>query len=138
MKKKIFVNVSNHASDKWSEKQINEAKKLASDGIIDVSFPAIDPTASTDDIIDLVDDFYYQIVYHCNGDTYPNGDPACYDKDEIIVMIQGEMGFTFAMINELEKAGITCVHACSERKSVDLGNGKKSVQFDFIQFRQYV
>ncbi len=45
-KKNYFLNISNHPSDKWTEKQLNSALELA-DQIIDLPFPNINPTWDT-------------------------------------------------------------------------------------------
>lgn len=58
-----------------------------------------------------------------------------------IVMIQGEMTFTYAMIQLLLVKGITSVAACSDRVSNEVvqadGTTKKVSEFKFVQFREY-
>ena len=49
---KIFVNHTNHPSERWSAEQITAAKVYGE--IIDFPFPLIDPSASEEEIIELV------------------------------------------------------------------------------------
>ncbi len=111
-----FMNISNHPSNKWSEKQLNAAKALASDGIIDLRVPNINP--NYDSIDAIVDDIVGSV------------------PDSVsTVLIAGPADFTFKVISALKAKGVLVVTACSERNTIDLPDGSKKVSFDFVQFR---
>lgn len=118
----MFVNLSNHSSNNWSSKQIEEAKRYGD--IFDISFPVVNPNCSKEDIANLALTYLDKILAL---------KPNC-------VMCQGEFCFTYEMINLLKKENINVVAACSERKTierlVDNKNEKISV-FEFVQFREY-
>lgn len=52
------------------------------------------------------------------------------------IHITGEMTFTFNLVHLLKEAGIPCIASTTER-IVTEENGKKIVQFQFIQSREY-
>jgi hypothetical protein len=49
----------------------------------------------------------------------------------------GEMTFTFTLVKKLKQAGIPCLASTMERL-VKEEDGKKIVEFKFVQFREYV
>lgn len=118
----MFVNLSNHSSNNWSNKQLEEAKRYGE--IFDISFPVIDPNSTKEDIANLALTYLDKILAL---------NPEC-------VMCQGEFCFTYEMINLLKKENIKVVAACSERKTIekiiDDKNQKISI-FEFVQFREY-
>lgn len=121
--KKVFVNLSNHPSVNWSEKQ----KRAAENGygeIVDMPFPSIDPQADPESVAELVDKCLNSIT-ELSGDA------------DVSVHIMGEMTFTFAMVERLKSMGIICVASTTERLAVENPDGSKTVSFDFVRFRQY-
>lgn len=55
-------------------------------------------------------------------------------------MVQGEFVFTFRLVTELKKAGITAVAARTERKAIEkVENGitKTTSEFKFAGFMEY-
>lgn len=128
-----FINVSNHPSSKWSQKQLEAALALA-DSIIDVPFPNVPADASTSDVKDLAEELVTNKVWpHIND----------YKVEPMTVLVQGEMTLTAAILKILQVPGngINCVAACSERKSVETqnpdGTTTKTAIFEFVQFRSY-
>ncbi len=118
----MIVNYSNHPSSTWSAGQIRAAKELGKD-IVDIPFPNVPPDMG---IMEL----------------------AAYSEEECkkieeyrpdVVMCQGEFCMAYAVITRLKAKGIRVVAACSERKVREKpGTGKKEVEFEFVQFREYV
>ena len=63
MNRKLFINLSNHPSDKWSEKQIKAVKELVNDEpIVDIPFPQIEPEMSSEDVVLLAKEYFYKNI----------------------------------------------------------------------------
>lgn len=118
-----FINLSNHPSSKWDGSQRAAALALA-DVIVDYSFPQVDPAATDDQLNKVANALCADI------------DPVGRDYN-IVVMAQGDFCLTFKVVARLLKAGIRVVAATSSRNTVDLPDGRKVVQFNFVQFRDY-
>lgn len=120
----MFINVSNHSSEKWSQAQ--KAAALYYGEIVDIPFPNIDPRATLQDISHLVKEYAQKILEFFEAP---------------VVMVQGEYTFTHRLVNCLQSYNITVVSACSERKTVESvaedGTVIKRSEFVFVQFRQY-
>lgn len=117
-----FINLSNHNSSTWSDKQLEEARKYGD--IVDIKFPSIDPYLTKDEVKELALSYLAKIKAL---------KPSC-------VMCQGEFCFAYEMINLLKKENIKVVAACSERKTVEkqIENvSEKTSIFEFVQFREY-
>jgi len=117
----MFINLSNHPSDKWSEEQINAARSYGE--IVDMAFPVIEPILTKEDILRLVKVFTKMIVDNRDGKT--------------VVHVMGEMTFTHNLVNALKELGITCLASTTERNTVMTPDGKKISEFKFVQFREY-
>ena len=117
----MFINFTNHPSSNWSEKQLNAA--LCYGEIVDLPFPAIEPTFSKDDILHLVQECTRVIMGIKEGET--------------VVHVMGEMTFTYNMVNALKNKGITCLASTTERITTMTSDGKKVSEFKFVQFREY-
>lgn len=115
----IFINLTNHPSEKWGEKQINEANKYGQ--IIDMPFPEINPYWDEDEINELISQYYLLIC----------------EKKPSAVLCQGEFTFCYGLIKKLLDGNIRTLAACSERKTITLA-GKKISKFEFVKFRKYV
>lgn len=114
-----LLNISNHPYERWPENQI--AMAIDQFGKIeDLPFPNIDPQLDPEKLQELVSEYFEQI-----SQTQPNA-----------VHLMGEMTFTFALVQKLKAAGIPCVASTTERLVTEEG-GKKTVQFQFVQFRPY-
>lgn len=115
---KIFINFTNHPSNKWEEVQKIEAKKYGR--IIDVEFPKVDATGNRDYVIELAEESVSNILsFH-----------------PVAVLCQGEFCLAYQVISKLKEKGICVLAACSERSVKENGN-KKEVTFVFEQFREY-
>ena len=118
-----FINISNHPSNKWSARQLQAALALASE-VIDVPFPNVPSTASTEDGKALAEEVVSKVPSSAS-----------------IALVQGEMTLTFSIVRQLQKRGINAVAACSERRSVETvnqdGTTTKTAVFEFTQFRSY-
>ena len=123
----MLLNLSNHPYSQWSEKQKETAHTLYGN-VIDMPFPFVGPELSTDEVKILVSDYYRQVMMfmekHKNNDK-PN-----------VIHIQGEFIFVFHLVTLLKKEGITCVASTSKR-DVKQEGGKKIINFQFVQFREY-
>ncbi|MCQ2275139.1 MAG: hypothetical protein MJZ86_10140 [Bacteroidales bacterium] len=117
----IFVNLSNHPAEKWSDNQIFEAKKYGP--IIDIAFPSIDSLCSEYQIEKLADEYEKNILQKTA-------------KRTPVVHIMGEMNFTYALVKRLRRRGIVCVASTTERL-VEEHDGQKTSTFKFVKFRRY-
>ena len=121
----MFINFSNHPSDKWETAQIDAARKYGE--IVDIPFPAVSPDGDEEYISKLADDYIERIV-----DT-----PGQIEA----VMVQGEFNLTYAFVNRLIAKGIKAFSACTARsvKEIqdEMGVVKKESVFQFVRFREY-
>ena len=120
--KRIFINLSNHPYAQWDGEQRKAAEKYGE--CIDIPFPQIDPEASAKEIDTTVREYIGKIKEHAEGHI-------------VTVHIMGEMCFTYRIIKQLQALGIRCVCSTSYRLVHDEGNGKRYVEFQFKQFRDY-
>lgn len=116
----MFINLTNHPSENWSEEQLSAARQYGE--VVDMPFPAIDPHITKEDILKYVC-LYMQMIEDIR-------------EAEMVVHIMGEMTFTHNMVNALKAAGITCLASTTERNMVMM-DGKKVSEFTFVQFREY-
>ena len=121
--KKIFLNHTNHPSEKWSPEQIAAAKIFGE--IQDLPFPNIPPQFSEEEIKKIVAENLKKIL----------------SFEPTAVLCQGEFNYTFAMVSELKKNKIPVFAATSERivSTViqDDGSSKSVSTFRFVKFRNY-
>ncbi len=117
----MFINLTNHPSENWSEEQLTAARQYGD--IIDLSFPIIEPTYTKDDVLLLVKECMDVIMRMKEGET--------------VVHVMGEMTFTYNLVNALKDAGITCLASTTERNTIMTPDGKKVSEFKFVQFRDY-
>ena len=119
----MFINVSNHPSDSWSDQQLLAAREYGV--IIDIPFPQIDPDTSTVEISALAHEYMLKIEEYRNA----------------VVMVQGEFTFSYALTRRLREKDIIVVAACTRRKAEEQvmpdGTVLKSSIFEFGGFREY-
>lgn len=120
--KHVLINLSNHPSTDWTETQLAAAGKYGE--IRDLPFPQIDPTLSPKQINELATQYLLQVQ-------------TIAPPQEAVVHIMGELTLCYQLVHRLKSLGYTCLASTSERKVKDLGNGKKEVTFEFVQFREY-
>ena len=117
-----FINFTNNPSPDWEEKQTEAARQYGE--IVDIPFPNIDAQASVNDIKALADEYRARIL--------SMGKP-----DDLVVHIQGEQTFCYALIRELQSEGVRCLASCTERIVHTNGAGEKVSIFRFAGFRDY-
>lgn len=119
----MFVNVSNHPSALWNEKQLNSACQYGE--ITDIPFPNVSPVAQKEEIEALAEKIMVKIL---------SLNPDC-------VMCVGEFTLTYALVSRLKSRGIKTVAACAERKTTESvdekGRSVKTSIMDFVCFREY-
>ncbi len=129
---KLLINVSNHPSEKWSEKQ-----KAGWDKIVDLPFPQIPPDWNANQVLDIAKEYYQRI----NGIKYEH-------KDYITcICLQGEFTFCYLLFAlfilnpknyEREKQQRFAIPT-TERKVVETqdseGKTIKQSVFEFVKWR---
>lgn len=134
--KTIFINISNHPTDTWSDAQKAAVKKqYGPDEIRDIQFPNVNPEWSTKDVSVLVRTYENSILKIKEN---------CDDPDvKLIVHVMGEMVFTQQLICALSVyRAITCIASTTKREIVTkfdengIEVGKES-KFIFCRFREY-
>lgn len=116
----MLLNLSNHPYNQWGKAQ-QQAAIVQYSSVQDLPFPTIDPSSSSQAIQQLALNYCHQIVA-----LQPQA-----------VHLMGEMTFTYALVQLLQAAGISCIASTSQRKVITEEHGKKTVLFEFEQFREY-
>ena len=119
----LFLNLSNHSSDKWNKAQLDAARAYGE--VVDMPFPEIDPGATTEEIHRLAEEYADRITSSYLG------------RDLMTVHLMGEMTFTFRLVTLLHARGVRCVASTTQRKTSELADGKKESIFEFQAFREY-
>ena len=118
-----FYNISNHNSSKWSQSQLEAAHAMGGE-VVDVQFPNVPPSASTEEVVQMATTVAAQVPADC-----------------VQAMVQGEMTLTLAIVRALQARGVQCLAACSDRRVVEQvqpdGSTVKTAVFEFVQFRAY-
>ena len=137
LKMKYFLNISNHPSDKWGDKQRNSALEMAEE-IIDLPFPNINPEWDTvkyshiSSLDDLIKPFKKR-----DSEKSLKDFPLYHNNQNTVVMVMGEMCYTHYLVNLLQKEGYTVIGSTTERNTVQNADGTKTVKFEFCKFRNY-
>lgn len=113
-----FINISNHHSSKWNNKQLEAARNLGE--IRDIQFPNIPPTMSSEEVREM---------------AVRDAETLTATGDNIF-HVMGELSYCFYLISELKRRGCRCVVSCTARNVVELKDGTKQVRFEFEQFRE--
>jgi len=127
----MLINLSNHPSTKWDEKQKQSAIEEYG-WIEDIPFPAIDPAAAKDEVAELAQKYLRECLKKFELANIPVAQQAHNEA----VHIQGEFTFVYHLVNLLKKEDIKCVASTTER-IVEENDNKKIVSFKFVQFREY-
>ena len=117
----MFINLTNHPSEKWSDEQMKAAHDYGE--VLDMSFPIIEPNFTREDVLHLVKVFVEKI--------------EGIKDDNTVVHVMGEMTFTHNLVNALKGMGIPCLASTTERDVTTTRDGKKISEFKFVQFRNY-
>ena len=118
----MFINFTNHPSHAWDERQTEAARQYGE--IVDLQFPNISPAASASEIRELADEYRARIL-------------AMGRPEDLVVHIQGEQTFCYALIRGLQGEGVRCVASCTERLVHTNEIGEKVSVFRFSGFRDY-
>lgn len=118
----MLINLSNHPSSLWPENQLLAAAVYGD--IIDLPFPAVDPSGDENDIEKLADEYIGKIVELSKG-------------AEVTVHLMGEMTFTFSLLCRLRDRGIVGIASTTNRMVVESIPGHKETTFRFERFRKY-
>ncbi len=120
-RERIFLNLSNHPSEQWSDKQLAAAREYGD--IEDMEFPDIPPGATGEELMNFAEKTAEEILQKA-------------ENADITVHVMGEMTFTYRLVSLLKAEGITCVASTTER-IVEEKDGLKTSEFRFIKFREY-
>jgi hypothetical protein len=119
----MFVNFTNHSSDRWQKSQLDAA--LCYGEIADIPFPNVSPCSDSDEVRELAAEYARRIE---------KMNPAA-------VLVQGEMTLAYEVIRLLKSAGITVLCATTERNSettvTESGETVKKSVFSFVRFREF-
>ena len=115
---KLFLNFTNHPSEKWDSSQIKEAVKYGK--IVDMPFPAVEPVLDKEGIQKIAEEYVEKIC----------------EMHPAAVLCQGEFSLTYQIVRMLQEEGVLVFAACSKRRVVEQ-DGKKIVEFVFEKFREY-
>lgn len=119
----IFINFSNHPSAQWGTAQREAALRYGP--IQELPFPAISAAATGPGIDKLADEYLKKVMAFSNP----------------VVLIQGEMVFTYRFVRLLEQHRIPALAAVSRRRVRETqlpdGSTQKTAFFTFDGFRRY-
>jgi len=125
---KLFINLTNHPSSKWGEKQLEAALELVDNSpIIDIQFPNVKPELTSKEVYDLAKEYADKIVNLVLE----------YESSMCVVHVMGEMTFTFHIVEMLKQIPRIICTASTTRRITKEENGVKTSIFEFVQFRPY-
>jgi hypothetical protein len=139
----MLINVSNHASTRWSLAQKTAAERLFGE-IRDLPFPAIDPQADLKSIIAIAQEYVQKcqnLIPHLRDDERHRSVSLSLTssgaEQASAVHVMGEMTFVYQFVKLATEAGLACVASTTERIATDHPNGTKTSEFRFVRFREY-
>jgi len=118
----MLINLSNHPSQYWCDRQMESAHCYGE--IVDIPFPVVAPDADSQKLQTLAHDCAQKVL-------------SMGEANNITVHIMGEMTFTFMVVTRLKELGIRCVASTTERKTTYNDDGTKLSEFSFVKFREY-
>lgn len=116
----MLINLTNHPSSQWTKEQRDACSDF--DGIVDLDFPLVDPAWDETKIARVADDI-------CSHIANIKGVEAIH--------VAGEHTLTFAIVARLLQAGYRCLTSTTERRSIDLPDGRIIKAFRFVRLRDY-
>jgi hypothetical protein len=117
----VFINFTNHPSDKWAPEQLAAAEPFGA--IEDLAFPMVDPHSTHDEVKALAATWAEKIEQFS---------PSA-------VLCQGEFTLAYEVASILKSHNWLVLTACSERVSTEVqenGATKKISIFRFVSFRE--
>ena len=118
----MFINLTNHPSDRWSEEQRKAAEAFGK--IVDIPFPLVNENATEAEIEQLAGQYSASIL-------------GMGKSKDLIVHVMGEQTFCYALVSKLQKEGIRCIASCTKHDSFINEDGQKVSTFHFTRFRDY-
>ncbi len=118
----IFINLSNHPAEKWSEAQIEAARQYGE--LQEIPFPNVGPDADAETMKKIVEETLRQVKETAEGKT-------------ATVHVMGEMTLTYALVSKLKEVGIRCVASTTNRDVTENADGTRTSKFNFVKFREY-
>jgi hypothetical protein len=128
----MLINLSNHPSAKWAEEQTTAAYEQFG-SVVDLPFPAVDPMSDTSEIARLAEE-YAALCRRMFADYYL---PESQAAENDAVHLMGELNLCYALVNLLKLHSIKCVASTTQRNVLEEKDGKKTLIFKFVQFREY-
>jgi len=125
----MLINFSEISSQNWSEEQ-TETAKLHFGEVTDLPFPQINPKWTLEQVEELAGEVFMDILKDIEFGKFT--------KENLTIHIIGELTFCYVMINMFKNSNIRCVASTTERTVIEEKDGKKTVQFKFVQFRDYL
>lgn len=119
----VFLNLSNHPSDGWSNEQKISALSLGCAEIVDEPFPNVDPMWDLQQVAEKAREVV-DSIFKKHGNRI------------VHAMVEGEFSMTVELVKRLQGKGVKCYVATTERDVVMEGDVKKS-RFRFKRFREY-
>lgn len=116
----ILINFSKRNSRSWSEAQIKAAKKEFGE-IVNLEFPVITAQMAKEEIQILAATAVEQI----------------FQLNPKAVHVVGEGSFCVILVHFLLEFGIPCIESTFEKNIGLSKTGKKEVDYNFVQFREY-
>lgn len=117
-----MVNVSNHSSLQFSEKQL-----AASGSVRDIRFPAVPTDATKDDVLEMAKELVRKV----------NSLVDDLKGHDLAILINGEPTLVVATVALLQDESYNVVAGCSDRVSEENEDGTKTSKFVFVQYREY-
>lgn len=118
----MLLNLTNHPSSTWSQAQKDAAIKQFG-GILDMSFPEIDPESSLEEVQALAREVFEKI--------------KSMKISDLSVHVMGEFTFCYRLLKLFEAEGIYSYSSTSKRISFINERGERLSQFVFQNFRPY-
>ncbi|MFN4110764.1 MAG: hypothetical protein ACK4G1_00700 [Ignavibacteria bacterium] len=119
----MLINLSNHPSNQWSQKQLSATKRKFG-SVVDLPFPYISPLATSKQVRKRAEVYFKKIISILKNST---------DKSNA-VHLMGEFTFVFYLYEMLKKNNIQVVVSTTDR-IVEEKDGKKIAYFNFVKFR---
>ncbi|MDR3129376.1 MAG: CRISPR-associated protein [Tannerellaceae bacterium] len=119
----MLINLSNHPSHLWSEKQWKAAMVYGE--VVDIPFPDVDPEGDELYIHSLSFEYVMKILN------------IKKEEENVTVHIMGEMTLSYSLIHALSSENISCIASTTLRNVISFSNDVKETQFVFSRFRKY-
>ena len=116
----MFLNISNHHSQYWSDEQRSAAESMGGT-IVDMPFPNVPPDAEHLWVHSMAEEMLIDIL----------------ERSPSVVHVMGEHTLNVALVIKLKSMGVKTVASTTERDVVVAHDGTKISRFRFVRFREY-